>query len=122
MSLEKACALAPRTGAPTESEIQQLEQNREKMLVEFERLESDQTSPLPSNTAQLASARQVKLVNKQEAMKRLLTFLDEHPNASFADMAEVIARSKSTASNYVRELQSTGELSKNGSGWTVKRG
>lgn len=108
--------------ARLESEIRQLEQKREKMLNEFDRLETDQTTPLPSNIAQLASARQAKLVNKQEAMKKLLTFLGEHPNASFADMAEVIERSKSTASNYARELQGTGILSKNGSGWIVNSG
>ena len=105
-----------------EKEILKLERKRTMLVEDIEQRQNEKSTSSAFNTAQLASARQVKLVNKQEAMKKLLAYLNDYPNASFADMAEVIERSKSTASNYVLELQNTGELSKNGSGWIVKRG
>ena len=40
-------------------------------------------------------------------------------NATLTEIAEVIKRSKSTVSGYVNELQTNGQLHKNGHGWEV---
>jgi hypothetical protein len=57
--------------------------------------------------------------SKVAAVNALLMFVNENPEASFADIGRVIGRSKTTASNYVRELERNGRLVRNGNGWQV---
>ncbi|MBK7178355.1 MAG: winged helix-turn-helix domain-containing protein [Chloroflexi bacterium] len=52
-------------------------------------------------------------------MNTLLLFVTENPDASLSHIGQQIDRSKTTVSNYVRELEQDGRLQRNGSGWQV---
>ena len=92
-----------------QTELQELRQQQRTLSQTAEALDTDST----------ARARQVREQAKQEAIVRLLAFLSANPYASLAEMGEAIGRSKSTANDYVTELQTNGQLHKNGHGWEV---
>lgn len=69
--------------------------------------------------ASLADANAVRLTNKDAAMRQLLAYLDEHPDATITDAADQVGRSRSTVSGYVAQLTTDGRLHKNGHGWEV---
>ena len=102
-----------------EKEILKLERKRTMLVEDIEQRQNEKSTNSAFNTAQLETARQAKLSHKQDTMKQLVDYLNVHPNATFAEMAVAIRRSKSTVSNYVQELQTFGQLSKNGNGWVV---
>jgi len=63
-------------------------------------------------------------VDRQRAAKRAkmgeaLDVLRADPNASVREIADTIGRSHSTVSNYLRELETSGQISRNGHGVEV---
>ena len=83
-------------------------------------------SKKPSKTASGASIEQARrakaekdTLQKGEALTLLLRYVNDNPDASFSDIGQVIDRSKTTVSNYVRELEANGRLQRNGEGWEV---
>lgn len=56
-----------------------------------------------------------------ELKNELLNYLAEHPTASLNEMATRIGRGKTTAHNYVQELQEMGRLARAENGWVVTR-
>lgn len=92
-----------------QAELQELRQQQRTLSQTAEALATDST----------ARARQAREQAKEEAIVRLLAFLSANPYASLAEMGEAIGRSKSTANDYVSELQTNGQLHKNGHGWEV---
>jgi predicted transcriptional regulator len=112
------------------SEIERLTSEKAALTVELTQLQSDikaqkltQTGvDLAKSTLQtpnLTDANTVRLTQKEEAMRQLLTYLTEHPDATLTDAADAIDRSRSTVSGYVSELSDAGVLYKNGHGWEV---
>ena len=75
--------------------------------------------PVPANGTQPDAARPSQPLSRTAALDVLLTYLDDHPDASLAEVGTAIGRSKSTAGVYVNELQATGRLHRNGHGWEV---
>jgi len=105
------------------SQLEQLKTRKETLQAELQELRQQQRTL--SQTAEAlatdstARARQAREQAKEEAIVRLLAFLSANPYASLAEMGEAIGRSKSTANDYVTELQTSGQLHKNGHGWEV---
>lgn len=75
-------------------------------------------TPVSIERARAAKAEK-DAVSKTEAMNTLLRFVNENPDASLSHIGQQIDRSKTTVSNYVRELEQDGRLQRNGSGWQV---
>ncbi|MBP6473081.1 MAG: winged helix-turn-helix domain-containing protein [Chloroflexi bacterium] len=50
---------------------------------------------------------------------RIVAHRRREPGATFSHIGQQIDRSKTTVSNYVRELEQDGRLQRNGSGWQV---
>jgi len=105
------------------TQTEQLTAKKEALQSELQELRAEQKSLQKAeqtyDTASIERARAARDSAKQEAIETLLTFLAEHPNATLTEIAEVIKRSKSTVSGYVNELQTNGQLHKNGHGWEV---
>ena len=85
---------------------------------------TDGTEPANAEDSHsIEQARAVKAekdaVTRAEAMQMLLTFVAEHPDASLSRIGRHIDRSKTTVSNYVRELEEAGQLRRNGEGWEL---
>lgn len=59
-------------------------------------------------------------LSKEESLKAILRIVASDPYCSLSVIAGQIGRPKSTAGNYVNELQQTGKLHKNGEGWKVE--
>ena len=100
-------------------QIEQLEQKKDALELEAVQLKNERQQYSSSSTDSIRQARQAKANKKGQAKEQLLTYLDDHPNASLSEMAKAIGRSKSTAGIYISELQESGLLSKNGQGWTI---
>jgi hypothetical protein len=61
-----------------------------------------------------------KARDKEQNLNAVLDYLNDNPDASLNDIKQFIGvNSKSTALNYVNELQEAGRLVKNGHGWEV---
>lgn len=60
-----------------------------------------------------------KKATKSELMNGVLTYLTDHPLASYSEIARSIDRSKATAINYTNELEQAGKLTRNGHGWEI---
>ncbi len=105
------------------TQTEQLTAKKEALQSELQELRAEQKSLQKAeqtyDTVSIERARAARDSAKQEAIETLLTFLAEHPNATLTEIAEVIKRSKSTVSGYVNELQTNGQLHKNGHGWEV---
>ncbi len=105
------------------TQTEQLTAKKEALQSELQELRAEQKSLQKAeqtyDTASIERARAARDSAKQEAIETLLAFLAEHPNATLTEIAEVINRSKSTVSGYVNELQTNGQLHKNGHGWEV---
>lgn len=108
---------------PVREQKSDLPQNTDAQIIHNS---SQKVSPFLSSTGDpgnVAHARAVKArldaTNKLEAMNGLLVYVQDNPNASLADIGQVINRSKTTVSNYLRELQKDGRLQKNGNGWQI---
>ncbi|MBK9053528.1 MAG: DUF2637 domain-containing protein [Chloroflexi bacterium] len=105
------------------TQIEQLTAKKEALESELQELRAEQKSlqkaEQTSDSDSIERARAARDSAKQEAIETLARFLAEHPNASLTEIAEVIKRSKSTVSGYVNELQTNGQLHKNGHGWEV---
>ena len=122
-------ALAEILGTDVDTAVKQAGRDRKRQPV---------TLPAPSETAvssgspqpdnaetpvSIERARAAKAekdaVSKTEAMNTLLLFVNENPDASLSHIGQQIDRSKTTVSNYVRELEQDGRLQRNGNGWQV---
>jgi hypothetical protein len=57
--------------------------------------------------------------SKQAAVDKTLDMLRDDPNASIRTLAQAVDRSRSTVSNYLRELERSGQISRNGTGVKV---
>ena len=105
------------------TQTEQLTAKKEALQSELQELRAEQKSLQKAeqtyDTVSIERARAARDSAKQEAIETLLTFLAKHPNATLTEIAEVIKRSKSTVSGYVNELQTNGQLHKNGHGWEV---
>lgn len=105
------------------TQTEQLTAKKEALQSELQELRAEQKSLQKAeqtyDTVSIERARAARDSAKQEAIETLLAFLAEHPNATLTEIAEVIKRSKSTVSGYVNELQTNGQLHKNGHGWEV---
>lgn len=77
------------------------------------------TFDLPKSNAGLNEANQARAYGKDGAMSALLSYLNDHPNASLSEAGRAIGRGKSTVAGYVDELSQAGALSRNGQGWKV---
>lgn len=104
-------------------QLEQLTAKKEALQAEIHELRQQQKSELQAskspNSDSIERARAAKEANKHDLMNALLVYLADHPHASLSEMATAIERSKATASNYVNELQTNGQLHKNGHGWEV---
>lgn len=104
------------------TQSEQLAARKETLVAELHELRQQRTllqTPKSPNSDSIERARAAKEANKHDLMNALLVYLSDHPHASLSDMATAIERSKATASNYVNELQTNGQLHKNGHGWEV---
>jgi predicted transcriptional regulator len=97
-------------------QIVRLENKKNELAAEIATLQREQKG-YGSRLEHLNAERRTA---KQAALEALLAFVTQHPNASLSEIASAIARSKSTASSYVSELQENGRLHKNGHGWEVQ--
>lgn len=51
----------------------------------------------------------------------LLTYVEQHPDASLREIGDVIGKSASTVKSYADRLKKAGHLEKNGHGWIVNK-
>lgn len=102
-----------------DTQLHTLVTRKEELLDELRQLRHEKRGRQLSNTDSIAHARAQREVYKQAALDAMLAYLASHPDASLADMATAIGRSRSTAGNYVNELLANGRLHKNGHGWEV---
>ena len=119
-------ALAEILGTDVETAVKQAERGRNRKPVkDSKQTETSNTiNPITTEESnQLERARAAKAdkdaMNKTEAMDILLRFVDDNPNASLSHIGQQIERSKTTVSNYVKELEQNGRLQRNGEGWQV---
>lgn len=122
-------ALAEILGTDVETAVKQAERGRKRnpvsMSAQSETAVSsdgnDQTNTKESDHLERARAAKAERdeVHKTEAMDILLRFVDDNPDASLSRIGQHIDRSKTTVSNYVRELEKNGRLQRNGEGWQV---
>ena len=122
-------ALAEILGTDVETAVKQAEKERKrqpfgKTMRTETAVPTDGTEPANAEDSHsIEQARAVKAekdaVTRAEAMQMLLTFVAEHPDASLSRIGRHIDRSKTTVSNYVRELEEAGQLRRNGEGWEL---
>jgi DNA-binding CsgD family transcriptional regulator len=72
-----------------------------------------------ASTDSIGHARAARLSKKEQAIEELLAYLAANPDATHAEIADQIGRSRSTVGNYISELSDAGVLYKNGHGWEV---
>ena len=104
------------------TQVEQLTTKKDALVAELHDLRQQRSllqTPNSPNSDSIERARAAKEANKRDLMNALLVYLADHPDASLSEMATAIERSKATASNYVNELQTNGQLHKNGHGWEV---
>jgi hypothetical protein len=112
------------------SDIEQLTTQKDQLVSELTALRNDiKTEKLTPNSvnlpkltpqnADLVDANATRLTQKEAAMRQLLAFLADNPDATMTEAAGQIERSRATVSNYVTELSDAGLLHKNGHGWEV---
>jgi len=122
------------------SEIEQLNRQAEQLKTRIGNLEekenvlrsgmallqTDQRTAEPFNlvesnpgASQLAGANRARASNKDQALRALLAFYRSNPNATLKEAGAAIGRSKSTVSNYLDELETTGRIHRNGQGIKV---
>lgn len=102
--------------------VEQLTTKKDALVAELHDLRQQRSllqTPNSPNSDSIERARAAKEAKKRDLMNALLVYLADHPDASLSEMATAIERSKATASNYVNELQTNGQLHKNGHGWEV---
>jgi hypothetical protein len=122
-------ALAEILGTDVETAVKQADKERKRQPTsKTARTETavpnDSTDAVNAEDSHsIERARAVKAekdaISRTEAMQMLLTFVAEHPDASLSRIGRHIDRSKTTVSNYVRELQEAGQLRRNGEGWEL---
>jgi len=122
-------ALAEILGTDVETAVKQADKERKRQPVsKTTRTETAVPTDYPDadnaeESHSIERARAVKAekdaVSRAEAMQMLLTFVAEHPDASLSRIGRQIDRSKTTVSNYVRELEEAGQLRRNGEGWEL---
>ena len=100
-------------------QIGQLEEKRTNLKQEIKTLQKEKQTLQPSDTDTIGHARQIRASKKQLALNALVSYLDQNPSASLAEMGDAIGRSKSTAGDYINELKEIGRIYKNGQGWKV---
>lgn len=120
-------ALAEILGTDVETAVKQAERQRKQQPVQSMSQVNTTTAETLSNAEESVSierARAAKAekdaISKVEAMNLLLQYVNDNPNASLSIIGQHINRSKSTVSNYVRELKQDGRLSHNGNEWQVQ--
>ena len=105
------------------AEIERLTRQVDRLTVQKSELQNEvrelKIEQKPVNTASIDRARAFRLTKKEQAIDDLLTFVEANPDATLAEIAAEIDRSKSTVVNYVSELSDNGRLHKNGHGWEV---
>lgn len=102
-----------------DAQLHTLTTKREELMDELKQLHYQKRGLQLSNTDSIAHARAQREVHKQASVDAMLTYLADNPDASLADIAAAIGRSRSTAGNYVNELLANGRLHKNGQGWEI---
>lgn len=122
-------ALAEILGTDVETAVKQAERERKRQPVRVSDKEATVVQPEAANPIKTADSNSIEraraakaekdAVSKTEAMNILLRFVDDNPDASLSVIGQHIDRSKTTVSNYVRELEQDGRLSRNGEGWQV---
>ena len=104
------------------TQVEQLTTKKDALVAELHNLRQQRSllqTPNSPNSDSIERARAAKEAKKRDLMNALLVYLADHPDASLSEMATAIERSKSTVSGYVNELQTNGQLHKNGHGWEV---
>ncbi len=102
------------------AQIERLTVQKSELQNELRTLKTEQkASGLPKSDGNLGAANAIRLSKKEESIAALLAFLDSNPDASLAEIASEIGRSKSTVGDYITELKQNGRLHKNGHGWEV---
>jgi len=112
--------------AEAEQQAKRIERQTKRSTVQPKQLPVQVETPQPPNevTNQNGNTqpKTVQPSTKAEAVDTLLKYLDKHPTASLSEASGIVGRSKSTVGNYIKELETSGKLSKqNGSGWTVNQ-
>lgn len=109
-----------------EAEQRQWQREKERMELELKHKERMARIEARQNTTVQRPTRHVlndlnaeRQAEKERAMAEVLNFVAGNPLASLSEIGQAIGKSKSTASNYVDELNNSGRLYKNGSGWEV---
>ncbi|MCA9926755.1 MAG: winged helix-turn-helix domain-containing protein [Anaerolineales bacterium] len=104
-------ALSEIIGTDVETAVRQAERERRKQVSH-----SEENGRFP---APVEAAREARTLRKEEAKESLLVYLAENPNATLSEAGQVIERSKTTVSTYLKELVEDGRLDRNGTGWEV---
>ena len=122
-------ALAEILGTDVETAVKQADKERKRQPVSKMVLgetavpttnsQSNNAEESPSIERARAAKAEKDALSRAEAMELLLTFVAEHPDASLSRIGRYIDRSKTTVSNYVRELEESGQLRRNGEGWQL---
>ena len=122
-------ALAEIIGTDVATAVQQPTRQRKPNPVQIEaklQTVTQTTSTRPPKTADTDSIERARAIKaekdangKTAAVTALLSYVNDNPDASMADIGQHIERSKTTVSNYLRELEQDGRLQRNGSGWQV---
>jgi predicted transcriptional regulator len=86
-----------------EREIEQLAKKRDAISAEIEIVKSEKKSN-----------------ELNDSQRFMLAYVQNNPNASYAEIGQAIGRAPSTVSKYANELESLGLAHKNGNGWEVK--
>ncbi len=123
-------ALAEILGTDVDTAVKQAERERKRLpepmpiqvntVVQSEAIAPSTTDENISIGRARASKAEKDAASKSEALNTLLNFVEENPEASLSHIGQHIERSKTTVSNYVRELERDGRLSRNGEGWQVR--
>ena len=103
-----------------EGEIGRLTEKKSKLKTEIHMHSNGSNDPKASKSDTLERARGQRTSKKQKAMQRLLKAIKAKPNATLSELAREIGRSKSTVGGYLSELQSSGSIEKDTSGWSIQ--
>lgn len=98
-----------------EAQLHNLASRKEGLLAEIRELKNEKRLSITG----IGQINEERLASKQQSLNTMLTYLSNNPDASLADIAAAIGRSRSTAGNYVNELVTNGRLHKNGQGWEI---
>lgn len=109
-----------KTAADAEFEVSNhvITLDKDRQLAELSAERAIQSNPVQIMQVQKARVSRQKAA-KRAKMGEALDILRQEPTASVREIADTIGRSRTTVSNYLRELETSGHISRNGHGVQV---